>query len=331
MKLFKTLFLLSFVAVFIINCSPSDAPDGPADNGINNNGDGNGDGGGNDGGNSGTDVTWMSIPVPPDPGSGMTWDFQEDVSDNFEYNAPAANKGNSFLEKWDDWYHNAWTGPPPTVWRRDHSFVENEELKLIASRQEGSTDTNAGAISSNSTIVYPVYIEARVKIMNSTLANGVWLLSPDDTQEIDIVEAYGSDRWNNAWFAPDRVHLSHHVFIRQPFQDWQPNDEGSFYKDGSTIWREDFHRYGVYWKDPWSLEYYIDGELVRTRYGVAEIDPLNYTNGEGLSKAMDILITVEDQTWRANDGLSPTFSELENRDNQTMRVDWIRVYKPVKN
>ncbi len=272
--------------------------------------------------------TWITIPVPADPGDGMIWEFQG-TSDNFEYEAPASNKGMTFDNKWYDSYHNPWTGPPPTVWKRDHSFVTNDMLHIVASRPEGSDETNTGIITSKNRVKYPVYIEARVKIMNSTLANAVWLLSPDDTQEIDIVEAYGSDRWNNEWFNPLRVHLSHHVFIREPFQDWQPNDEGSFYTDGATVWREDFHRFGVYWKDPWNIEYYVDGKLVRTRSGKLEIDPLDYTNGTGLSKEMDIIIDAEDQTWRANDGLSPTDLELENVENNTFKVDWIRIFKPV--
>lgn len=276
------------------------------------------------------EVTWITLDVPANAGDGMEWVFQTDVSDNFEYEAPAANKGANFLSKWDDFYHNAWTGPAPTVWKRDHSLVTNNKLEIIASRPSGTTTTNAGIITSKKRVVYPVYIEARAKTMNSTLANGIWLLSPDDTQEIDIAEAYSGSRWDNDWFAPDRMHLSHHVFIRDPFQDWQPHDEGSFYTDGSTIWNEDYHTYGVYWKDPWNLEYYIDGKLVRTRSGVSQIDPSDFTNGTGLSKEMDIIIDAEDQTWRANNGLSPTNEELANSENHTFKIDWIRVFKPIQ-
>ena len=119
------------------------------------------------------------------------------------------------------------------------------------------------------------------------------------------------------------------VFIRTPFQDWQPNDAGSFYTNNVTVWRNDFHRIGVYWKDPWNLEYYVDGVKVRTRSGVSQIDPNNYTNGTGLSKEMDVIINTEDQTWRASQGLTPTTAELANEDNHTFKVDWIRIYKLV--
>lgn len=78
------------------------------------------------------------------------------------------------------------------------------------------------------------------------------------------------------------------------------------------------------------------------------IDPKFYTNAEelgntakdtrtGLSKEMDIIINVEDQTWRSSpeSGLqsetyTPIDSELANVEDHTFRVKWIRVYKPVE-
>lgn len=327
------IIFLAIIAIFHFSCSSDDSPQTMDSNSGDEMGDTDeatdGNNGGTDGGEN-TAETWITIPVPANPGAGMKWEFNADVSDDFEYLAPAANKGSSFTKKWEDWYHNPWEGPEPTKWKRENSYVKDGMLHILGDRPAGTTITNTGIITSKIQVQFPVYVEASAKVMNSTLANGIWMLSTDDTQEIDIAEAYGSDRWNNPWFAPDRMHLSHHVFIRDPFTDWQPHDEGSFYTDGSTIWREDFHRYGVYWKDPWNLEYYIDGKLVRTRSGKAEIDPQDHTNGTGLNKAMDLIINAEDQTWRANDGLSPTNAELENKENNTMKVDWIRIFKPVQ-
>lgn len=276
---------------------------------------------------------WDLYPVPADAGTGKTWELQS-ISDDFNYSAPAANKGTEFLSKWTDWYHNAWSGPGLTVWNREYSYVEDGKLKLIASRQSGSTTkVSAGAVSSKVRIKYPVYIETRAKIMNSVLANGAWLLSADDTQEIDFMEAYGSSYSEGAdkdqtYFA-ERMHISHHVFIRSPFQDYQPTDAGSWYKTGTTLWRNDYHRYGVYWIDPWNLKYYIDGVLVRTVSGANIIDPNDYTSGTGLNKEMDILFTVEDQDWRSNQGITPTDNEFSNLENNTFNIDWVRVYKPI--
>ncbi|MCJ8163296.1 family 16 glycosylhydrolase [Pontibacter sp. E15-1] len=293
---------------------------------------------------------WKSIPVPASAGADKVWQFQE-MSDDFEYEALADNKGTTFFAKWDDFYHNGWKGPGLTEWDRSHSLVAGGYLQLPASRKPGSEKINLGCITSKSRVVYPVYIEARAKVMNSTLASDVWLLSPDDTQEIDIVEAYGaayseSAQKDHSYFEK-KIHISHHVFVRNPFQDYQPLDAGTWYKNGTT-WREDFHRYGVYWKDPWHLEYYIDGVLVRTVSGKAMIDPKHFTNATepgntsvdtrtGLSKEMDIIINTEDQTWRSSpasglqsDTFTPTDSELAKKEDHTFKVDWIRIYKPVE-
>lgn len=297
---------------------------------------------------------WKGVEVPPDLESGMIWKLQADVSDDFNVDFEATQEEATIGDKWKNYYPSNWTGPAPTFWKRDHVDVQEGVLRVHASRTPGETvaiesggkkhtlaKTNLGCVSSTRRVVWPVYVEARVKVMNSVLASDVWLLSPDATQEIDICEAYGGGRWNNPWFSNQRLHLSHHVFIRKPFTDWQPKDAGTYYTDEKTVWNRDFHRIGVYWKDPWNLEYYVDGQLVRTVSGKDRIDPQFHTNAvnpgdkskdtrTGLSKEMDIIINTEDQTWRATQGLTPTEQELKNKADHTFQVDWIRVYKPVR-
>jgi len=292
---------------------------------------------------------WDTVWIAPSPGSGKIWELQDSVSDDFNYDAPAVGWIDTLGGKWINFYHNQWSGPKPTVWKRDHVYVEDGNFKVKTTRTPGDSITidgqklaltNIGCATSVGQVLYPVYVETRVKIMNSVLASDVWLLSGDDTQEIDICEAYGSDRWTNPWFSDERLHLSHHVFIREPFQDWQPSDEGSFYTDGSTIWSDGYHTIGVHWIDSVNLKYYVDGQLVRTRSGMEQIDPVYHTNAvdfgdptndtrTGLSKPMDIIINTEDQTWRALQGLTPTEDELMNTDDNTFQVDWIRIYKPI--
>lgn len=274
---------------------------------------------------------WKDLPVPPDAGAGRMWQLQNS-SDDFNYAAAADSKGNNFAAKWSDFYHSNWSGPGLTVWSRTQSAVVDGKLEIQAERS-GTDKISTGCITSKERVIYPVYIEAKAEVMNSVLASNVWLLSPDDTQEIDILEAYGSSFSDKAqkdlsWYA-NRIHLSHHTFIRKPLQDYQPTDAGSWYNDG-TLWRDNFHTFGVYWIDPWNLEYYIDGKLVRKVSGRDMIDPKGFTNGTGLSKEMDIIINVEDQTWRSNQNITPSDKELANEAHHTFNVDWIRIYKPVK-
>lgn len=274
---------------------------------------------------------WDGIPIPAEAGKGKRWVLQEHVSDDFTYEAPPSDKGRRFAERWADSYHNAWTGPGRTLWNPANVVVANGNLEISASRAPDSEKIHLGCVTSKQRVTYPLFVETRAKVSNSVLACAVWLLSPDDTQEIDILEAYGASfsqatGKDQEYFAK-RMHLSHHVFVRQPFQDYQPTDPGSWHQDG-TLWRESFRRVGVFWRDPWNLEYFIDGKLVRTVSGREMIDPKGFTQGAGLNKAMDIIINAEDQTWRTERGLTPTHEELRRKQDHVFKVDWIRVYKP---
>lgn len=273
-------------------------------------------------------VDWNDIPVPANPGDGNVWLLQP-LSDDFNYNAGENDKGIEFYSRWDEGFINAWTGPGMTIFTGDHASVANGTLQLRASRKEGTENVYTGAIHSHETVVYPIYAEARVKITNLTLANAFWLLSPDSTQEIDVIESYGSDRAGQEWF-DKRMHLSHHVFIRDPFQDYQPKDTGSWVTNEAGTWRNEYYRIGVYWIDPWHLEYYIDGKLVRTVSGEDIIDPLGYTKGTGLSKPMQVIFDIEQQDWREAEGIKATDEELADPNKNTFLIDWVRFYKPVK-
>ncbi|WP_370979583.1 RICIN domain-containing protein [Agaribacterium sp. ZY112] len=267
---------------------------------------------------------WDGISIPASAGSGKTWQLQS-VSDDFNYSASPTNKPSQFTNRWKDSFINAWKGPGDTEFNPGHSYTTGGSLGLQASAKAGTNKIYAGIISSKQTFTYPLYMEARVKPTNNTMANAVWLLSPDSTQEIDAMESYGSDRPGQEWY-DQRMHVSHHVFIRDPFQDYQPKDAGSWVYNGGESYRSGMKRYGVHWKDPWNLDYYIDGVKVRSVSGKAMIDPNDFTNGTGLNKAMHIIIDMEHQDWR---DVRPTTAELNDSNKSIFFVDWIRVYKPV--
>lgn len=272
---------------------------------------------------------WDGIPIPADPGVGNKWELQS-LSDDFNYDAPAIGKSERFYERWSEGFINPWLGPDLTEFHGPNSSVENGNLIIKASRKPGAEKIHTGAIHSKESLTYPLYMEARVKITNLTLANAFWLLSADSTQEIDVLETYGSDRPSEVWF-DQRIHLSHHVFIRDPFQDYQPKDPSTWYaKPDGGSWRDDYVRVGTYWKDPWTLEYYVNGELVRLSSGADVIDPYGFTNGTGLSKPMQAIFDAEHQGWRDIQGtLPPSDEELADPARNKFQVDWVRFYKPV--
>jgi len=354
---------------------------------------------------------WSGIAVPADAGVGNIWELQTDASDDFNYTFNAVNNKTNFGEgdKWYNFYHNNWDGPGTTYWKYNHVSVDGSDLIINSSRWYKASESapvspwpnkmskpeagvNAGCITSNNKVKYPVFIEANVSVANITLASDVWLLSGDDWQEIDMIECYGGADNGNAYFAK-YIHLSHHSFERSgTIKDYQPTDHNSWWeKSGVSSWGEycwnngsrRYVRVGVNWIGPKHFEYYIDGELVRVLYdkafatkkgstwyynyptmtngvldksggyqavvaystgttysfatleaasnasSVSVIDPYNYQGGNGFTKELDIIINVESQSWHVDANRTPTDADLANPAKNTMKVDWIRVYKPV--
>lgn len=269
---------------------------------------------------------WDAYPIPVHAGEGMRWQLHP-LSDDFNYDAPAENKGTQFDQRWYEGFINEWKGPSRTEWHPHQSFVKDGKLQLTADRKRLSQKIMMGSITSHDSLIYPLYVEVKAKIMNQVLASDFWLLSKDSTQEIDVLEAYGGDQPGNKWFA-ERLHLSHHVFIREPFADYQPKTDDTWYYNGTTF-RDDFVRVGVYWRDPWYLEYFVNGKSVRVSSGKAVIDPHNYTEGKGLNKPMQAIFNLEDQAWRTAQGLTPTNKELDDKARGNYLVDWVRFYKPI--
>ncbi len=307
------------------------------------------------------ELTWKTIPVPAEAGTGKKWEFQEDISDDFEYEFAGENSLSEFGSgKWTNFYHNTWTGPGPTIWRHENVTVSDGNLRVLTTREDGETKsyggsngtltdkaTRLGCVTSTKRVIYPVFVEARVKVANAFFASDIWMLSPDDTQEIDILETYGAQNSRNEqqWFS-ERFHISHHVFIREPFLDYQPKDESTWQKiDGYPYTSSDWVRIGVYWKSPTDLEYYLNGDLIKVMDNLDNvgskdgIDPLGYTSASappntsdrtGLSKEMDIIINTEVQNWNAEAGRMPTDEEIANSpEDHTLKVDWIRIFKLV--
>ncbi|WP_282039878.1 T9SS type A sorting domain-containing protein [Saccharicrinis aurantiacus] len=226
---------------------------------------------------------WSNIPIPADAGEGKVWELQDNVSDDFNYtksfgSGAYANKTNFGSGKWYNFYHNAWDGPGYTYWNNSQVSVDGDNLVITAgytssNSKGGSYGVASGCVTSNNKVKYPVYIEASLSVANISLASCFWLLSPDDTEEIDIIENYGGVNWYKNF-----THISHHSFVRSPFTDYQPRDWNSWYPIaevtdaggwGEYCWNggnRKYMRMGVNWIGPKHWEYYIDGELVRVMY-----------------------------------------------------------------
>lgn len=295
---------------------------------------------------------WKDVPVPVQAPAGSKWVIQS-VSDDFSYVSSGGKRPREFTDRWNDIYVNTFSGPSCTSYHRDHTWTKDGLLAVHANWAAKSSVIYAGCLSSKETYTYPLLMETKVKLTTAMIANNVWMISADQTEEIDLLETYPNDRENLSWF-DKRLHLSHHVFERKPFKDYQPSDEedvkGTWYHEtGRDSWRGEWLRIAVYWKDPWHLEYFVNGKLTRTvdRNGYSYldengklvevktdfnvIDKRGYTKGTGLSKPMHVIINLEQQQWITDKSIFPSREDLTDTNNKNiMYVDWVRVYKGVK-
>ncbi|WP_075341422.1 Ig-like domain-containing protein [Tenacibaculum agarivorans] len=294
---------------------------------------------------------WSGINIPANPPSGMVWELNP-VSDSFNYESTNANQHPEFTKRWNNLYINSFSGPSNTAFNRDHSWVTNGNLNIHAALDQQFSIIYTGCISSKAQMTYPMYMEARVKQANCMLANNIWMISEDETEELDMLESYPNSQTGREWF-DQRIHLSHHTFIRNPFTDYQPRDEEEvfgtwYYENDRESWRGEYFTIGVYWVNPHHAEYYINGVKVRTikKNEHSFIDPdgnlsehttdfdaldkYGYTGGTGLSKPQHIIINMEQQSWLSDLNIYPTDEELDDANGKNLfQVDWIRVYDAV--
>ncbi|MGY6649777.1 hypothetical protein [Wenyingzhuangia sp. IMCC45574] len=283
------------------------------------------------------------------------WQLVDLLSDEFDY--PGGKSAPVFTSKWKYGFVNSYTGPLPTQWTGDQITFEtlsgsNRALVLTAadSGSGAARRLKCGMITSNAKSSFPIFQEARVKISNSQLANAVWMLSDDagTTEEIDNLEAYGprlrpdNTQCEYPYYA-DRIHLSHHTFETQNGVrlDYQPHKQtwmsrkkttGNCNRTNDVVWSEDYHYFGVKWVNKHRLEYFIDGQRVKIVKGLRVedgIDPEYYTDCNGLSREMHMIISQAAQAWRY--GGTANFwnsTDIKSGADTKMYVDWIRVYSP---
>ncbi len=274
---------------------------------------------------------WKNIPVPANPGQGNVWELQDKYSDDFNYNG----KNAKFRKNWKDAYFHNWTGPGLTQWQSNHSDVSGGNLIISASRH-GANRVNCGVVTSKTKVIYPIYMEARVKASNLELSSNFWMLSEDDKREIDVLEVYGGAR--DVWFA-QRMSTNFHVFERgagnRISSDY--NDQNHVTLPNNEPWRNKFHTFGVYWKSPSEIYFYIDGK--QTKNGSWEQSNMfdkDYTkrtldkSKSNMDRPVFMIIDTEDHSWRSAQGIVATDADLKNPNKNKMLVDWVRTYKPVK-
>ena len=242
----------------------------------------------------------------PDPPGGFHWERIEHLSDEF-------NEDGLDESKWLD-YHPYWSGRTPSQYSKDNAEVTDGYLLLTStSRVENMSEVadpindnwvDAAVITSKNRDVSYGYYEARIKESNISMMSAFWFQGR--YSEIDVIENIGAPSNNNG--NERQMHMNTHYYPGGWANDKKtPKSWTMPYPAG-----EDYHVYGMWWIDAFSIRFYHNGTLT------AEVDlPGDY------DEPMYMFFDTEVFTW---EGL-PTIESLDNPDLNTMTVDWVRSWE----
>ena len=263
---------------------------------------------------------WNGISIPAAAGAGKQWQIIDYISDSFNYNGKS---GSNFTTKWKDSYVNGWKGPGLSNFVPANSIVNGSELQVIGTRKAGTTyGVNCGVVTSKAAIGYPCFIEVSMKPGMTSLANNFWLISADQTREIDIVEIYGHTDWFRR-----RMPSNYHIFdtTTSPPTDLSGNSQQQLHQTATASdLTTGFNRYGIHWINATRVDFYLNGVRVRELTINAR-----GADGQAMIKPMHIVLDTENHEWHTNAGRHPTNAELNNTAINRNRYNWIRAYKTV--
>ncbi|PQJ80654.1 T9SS type A sorting domain-containing protein [Polaribacter porphyrae] len=263
---------------------------------------------------------------PPKPAKGFRWVLYDKYSD--EFNGTSLN-----TSKWRNTFLTGWQGRPPARFESSAVSVKDGTMQLKSGKldsPQGNYTMFGGAVTSVDENAHFGYYEAKMKSSKIAMSSTFWLsnskqnyytsncTSDSYSQELDIVEAVGDTRNQSSSFRTKQKSNTHFRYI--PCGE---SDE-TFYSNGtesnelsSEVW-EDYHTYGMYWKNTKSATFYSDGRLGETVSFNTTID------ANPFDRPMFIAMVSETYNWLTP---YPTDTELNNDAINTVYYDWVRSYR----
>ncbi|MEH0152704.1 Ig-like domain-containing protein [Limibacter armeniacum] len=258
---------------------------------------------------------------------GKKWVKFEEMSDEFE--------------TWDGtkWFKSTWNYPAPVFMSKsaDNSGVTDGHLWIRATLNESNVEDRwfqTARIHSRTKTSYPMYTEARVKAAYISAFTTYWLNNGNSTDrdEIDIIENNPKPscdcqpdfplRMNSQYFHADANEQP--VVIRD-----EDNYMNTNLSDANPLkgvkWNDDYHTFGVWWKDEKHIQFYLDGEPAGSVEVGHDRSGQTYEN-RYFTRDLEIIFDLwtNEANWL---GGLPEKTELSNAINSTMLVDWVRTWK----
>ncbi|MDW7693883.1 Ig-like domain-containing protein [Flammeovirgaceae bacterium SG7u.111] len=258
---------------------------------------------------------------------GKKWVKLESMSDEFD--------------AWDSnkWFKSTWNYGVP-VFMTDantNSGVSDGNLWIKATLNESNPDDRwfqTARIHSKAETSYPMYTEARIKSAHISAYTTYWLNNGDinNRDEIDIIENNSNPscgcqpdfplQMNSQYFHADASKTPGTI-----------RDEDNFHQDGlsdvnplkGVKWNEDYHTFGVWWKDSKNIQFYLDGEPAGSVVVGHDRSGQTY-EGREFTRDLEIIFDLwtNEADWL---GGLPLKTDLGDDATNTMKVDWVRTWK----
>lgn len=257
---------------------------------------------------------------------GKVWEKLESMSDEFE--------------EWDadKWFKSSWNyGVPVYMSKSDeNSGVADGGLWIRATLNESNPEDRwfqTARIHSKAKISYPMYTEARIKTAHISAYNTYWLNNGNSSNrdEIDIIENNSKPSCNCQPDFPVQMN-SQYFHADSDKTPVEIRDEDNFLNtDLSDVnplkgvkWNEDYHTFGVWWKDSKNIQFYLDGEPAGSVIVGHDRSGESYTDRE-FTRDLEIIFDLwtNEADWLGGLALK---ADLADNTINTMRVDWVRTW-----
>ncbi len=248
----------------------------------------------------------QSLPAPP---NGYHWEKIPELSD--EFNGDRLDAG-----KWTP-HHPYWKGREPSRFNEANVSVHDGKLELRSTTKVTQLSeiknpqqdiwVDSACVASNTPIASYGYYEARMKTSRLSMSSSFWFQGK--YSEIDVAEQFGKPvnrSWRSQYMLMDTHYLS-----GIPKSDQHAPTRSQM----SSPAGEQYHVYGVWWKDKNTVLFFLDGKQV------ASVRPA----GEFLEPMYMFFDTEVFQ----EAGL-PSVDDLHDSRLNTMYVDWVHSWKLVK-
>ena len=245
----------------------------------------------------------------PEPPPGYKWMPLSELTD--EFNGQSLDP-----EKWQN-NHPYWDGRVPSQFDTQNVWVKDGTLHLQSTTDVDNISeiadpvqdvwVRSACVSSIEPTAFYGYYEARMQASKLSMTSSFWFQGK--YSEIDVVEQLGAPKDH-----PDR---SNHMLMNTHYypDGWESDKKTPVTRYMDTGAANEFHVYGLWWKDDHTIWFYHNGEKVaEVKTGGAFLEP------------MYMFFDTEVFVW---EGL-PDVNALKDGEKNTMMVDWVRSWKLVE-